>query len=240
MSKREKICCIYKLTNKINGKIYIGQTVDYHRRMNEYKNRKSSKEKSSKYGIMEEVEKYGFENFTSEIIRECSRDELTYYEMFYIDKFKSYLKKYGYNSFHKKSNEDKNQCMNIITKRKMSKAHIGLTESADTKRKKSNKIIAIKDDELIYCDSAKLFGDYVGSTKDYIKNCLRQPTTVKGYLLFYDDPKKREEMREKMLNKRSIRNKRYMELLDYLDNSSVETIERDFNVKVVTYESLVE
>ena len=91
--KEKKNCCIYKLTNKINGKIYIGQTVDYHRRMNEYKNRKSSKEKSSKYGIMEKVEKYGFENFTSEIIRECSRDELTYYEMFYIDKFKSYLKK---------------------------------------------------------------------------------------------------------------------------------------------------
>lgn len=62
--------------------------------------------------------------------------------------------------------------MNIITKRKMSKAHIGLTESADTKRKKSNKIIAIKDDELIYYDSAKLFGDYIGSTKDYIKKIV--------------------------------------------------------------------
>lgn len=42
MSKRKKICCIYILKNKLNGKVYIGQTVDYYRRMNEYKNRKSS------------------------------------------------------------------------------------------------------------------------------------------------------------------------------------------------------
>lgn len=24
--KKEKICCIYKITNKINGKVYIGQS----------------------------------------------------------------------------------------------------------------------------------------------------------------------------------------------------------------------
>ena len=31
-----------------------------------------------------------------------------------------------------------------------------------------------------------------------------------------------------------------MELLDYLDNSSVETIENDYNVKYITYQSEVE
>ena len=44
----------------------------------------------------------------------------------------------------------------------------------------------------------------------------------------------------KMLTKRPIRNKKYMELLDYLDNSSVETIENDYNVKYITYQSEVE
>ena len=48
---------------------------------------------------------------------------------------------------------------------------------------------------------------------------------------------KLNKIKLKMLNKRSIRNKKYMELLDYLDNSSVETIEKDFHVKYITYEN---
>lgn len=46
---------------------------------------------------------------------------------------------------------------------------------------------------------------------------------------------KLNKIKLKMLNKRSIRNKKYMELLDYLDNSSVETIENDYKVKYLTY-----
>ena len=57
------------LKNNLNGKVYIGQTVDYYRRMNEYKNRKSSSTKSSKYVIMQEIEKYGFDNFESSILK---------------------------------------------------------------------------------------------------------------------------------------------------------------------------
>lgn len=46
---------------------------------------------------------------------------------------------------------------------------------------------------------------------------------------------KLNKIKLKMLSKRSIRNKKYMELLDYLDNSSVETIENDYKVKYLTY-----
>ena len=51
---------------------------------------------------------------------------------------------------------------------------------------------------------------------------------------------KLNKIKLKTLNKRSIRNKKYMELLDYLDNSSVETIENDYKVKYLTYQSEVE
>ena len=230
----KKICCIYKLTNKLNGKVYIGQTVDYYRRMNEYKNRKASKSKSSKYKIMEAIEKDGFENFESSIVKECKRNDLTYFEMFYIKKYDSYKDEFGYNSFH--LNNNLSQTLSKSTKNKMSNSHKGLKESSETKRKKSNKIYAINDDTFIICDSGKLFGDYVGKSKDYIKNCLRQPSRVEGYRLFYVDKEKRDLMREKMLNKRSIRDKDYIKLLDYLDNSSVETIKSDYNVKYLTYD----
>lgn len=233
MPKYKKICCIYILKNKLNGKVYIGQTVDYYRRMNEYKNRKSSTSKSSKYGIMEEIEKVGFENFESGIVKECTKDELDYYEMYYIGKYKSYVKSYGYNSSH--LNKKKKKTLTKDTKKKMSKAHTGLKEESETKRKKSNKVYAIKDKEFIISDSGKLLGDYLGKSKDYIKNCLRQPSSVSGYLVYYADPEKRKEIKLKMLSKRSIRNKKYMEILDYLDNSSVETIENDYKVKYITY-----
>lgn len=233
MTKHNKICCIYILINKLNGKIYIGQTVDYYRRMNEYKTRKSSKSKSSKYGIMQEIEKIGFENFESGILRICKRDELDYYEMYYIEKYRSYVKANGYNSFHlSKKNK---QALSINTKKKMSNSHTGLKEEPETKRKKSNKVYAIKDKEFIISDSAKLLGDYFDKSKDIIKNCLRQPTCLIGYQIYYADPKKREEIKQKMLSKRSIRNKNYMKILEYLDKSSVETIEKDYNVKYITY-----
>ena len=237
MSKQNKICCIYMLKNKVNGKIYIGQTVDYFRRMNEYKNRKSSKEKSSNYTIMQAIEKYGFDNFECSILIKCKKDELTEYEMHFISKYKSYMKKYGYNSFHLKNRRGNKQTLNKSTKSKMSKSHAGLTESSETKRKKSNKVYAIKDNEFIISDSGKLLGDYFGKSKDYIKNCLRQPSSINGYSLYYSDPVKRAEIKNKMLSKRSIRNKKYMELLKYIDNSSVETIEKDFHVKYITYEN---
>ena len=110
-------------------------------------------------------------------------------------------------------------------------------DKVPTKRKKSNKVYAIKDNEFIISDSGKLLGDYFGKSKDYIKNCLRQPSSINGYSLYYSDPVKRAEIKNKMLSKRSIRNKKYMELLKYIDNSSVETIEKDFHVKYITYEN---
>ena len=139
--KRKKICCIYMIKNIKDGKIYIGQTVDYFRRMNEYKNRKASKSKSSKYGIMEAIEKYGFNSFEHSIVKECKKEELDYYEMYYIDKYKSYIKSKGYNSFHLDKNNK--QRVSKSTKNKMRKSHTGLKETIITKKKKSNVIYAI-------------------------------------------------------------------------------------------------
>ena len=36
----EKICGIYKITNLVNGKVYIGQSIDIKRRWRDHRNRK--------------------------------------------------------------------------------------------------------------------------------------------------------------------------------------------------------
>lgn len=89
---------IYKITNTINGKCYIGQAVDIknrwlaHRRR--YKNPKSTQYNCRVYRAMR---KYGIENFRFEIIKECSVAQLNDLEIFYINQFKSDNKDFGYN-----------------------------------------------------------------------------------------------------------------------------------------------
>lgn len=62
---------IYKITNKINGKIYIGQSINIERRWKEhiFDNRKNSL-------IHLAIIKYGKENFSFEVIEECNQKEL--------------------------------------------------------------------------------------------------------------------------------------------------------------------
>lgn len=57
---------IYKFTNTINGKIYIGQTINPKRRFNEHKSAKNADYMLIDAAIL----KYGFNNFTYEVLLE--------------------------------------------------------------------------------------------------------------------------------------------------------------------------
>lgn len=70
---------IYKITNKINGKCYIGQSVDIERRFTEHRCPHGTVS-SIKLAIL----KYGKDNFTYEVIEECSVSELDSREIFWI------------------------------------------------------------------------------------------------------------------------------------------------------------
>ena len=85
--------CIYLRTNKINGKQYVGQAVDFDRREYEWKHAKY-------YAgplINRARGKYKIDDFKSEILRECqTQEELNQWEQYYIKKLNT---KYpnGYN-----------------------------------------------------------------------------------------------------------------------------------------------
>lgn len=63
---------IYKITNKINGKFYIGQSNDIERRFNEH----CTKWKQSRIPLDLAIHKYGKENFLFEVLEECDLEEL--------------------------------------------------------------------------------------------------------------------------------------------------------------------
>ena len=57
---------IYKITNMVNGKVYIGQAKDIEKRWKEHK-REFRYKRKEKIVLYKAMKKYGFENFDFEI-----------------------------------------------------------------------------------------------------------------------------------------------------------------------------
>ena len=87
---------IYKFTNKFDGKSYIGQSVDIQRRYNNHKTRSDIHNHFEETYFHDMIRHYGFDNFTFEVLEECSRSELDDREMYYIQKYNT-LYPNGYN-----------------------------------------------------------------------------------------------------------------------------------------------
>lgn len=85
-------CGIYKIENKINGKLYIGQSINIERR---WKNHKTHY-KINDEPLYNEIREYGIENFEWSVIEECDKTELRDKEKYYIKIYNS-LYPYGYN-----------------------------------------------------------------------------------------------------------------------------------------------
>lgn len=105
------ITCIYLIKNKINNKVYIGQAVNYNRRIKEHKSRYNNKtEKTERNFLYRAMRKYGIENFDFSILQECPVSELNNLEQFYITKYDSLNN--GYNMTAGGQNDQPNKKLN--------------------------------------------------------------------------------------------------------------------------------
>ena len=128
---------IYKHTNLVNRKVYIGQT------MQDVKIRFASGHgyKNNKH-FNSAIKKYGWDNFSHEILLEnLSADEATLYEGKFITEFRSSDRNFGYN----KSSGGEQPSLNEETKkkyaerlRKMAELRKGTPMSEEQKIKISN------------------------------------------------------------------------------------------------------
>lgn len=89
-------CYIYNIVNKVNGKVYVGQTKNTKKRATSHKYMLNKGIHHSKY-LQNSFNKYGIENFEFSIIEECTNSDVDDREIFYIQKFKSNNPDYGYN-----------------------------------------------------------------------------------------------------------------------------------------------
>ena len=83
-----KIIGVYKITNIVNNKVYIGSSCDINRRWKEHLFRlKNNKHHSIK--LQNSVNKYGVDSFIFEVIEECNKSIIIDREQYWIDSLDS-------------------------------------------------------------------------------------------------------------------------------------------------------
>lgn len=92
----EQMIGIYRIQNKINGKVYIGQSININKRWKQHIYGLENNRHNNKH-LLSSWNKYGKDNFIFEVICLCDVLELDQKEVYYIEKFKSYDYNFGYN-----------------------------------------------------------------------------------------------------------------------------------------------
>ena len=110
---------IYKITNIINNKCYIGCSINIEQRIKEHKRQR----KNRHYKIYKAFDKYGIENFKFEVIAKCPKEYLEKLEMFFIKYFNSVSEGYnitdgGYGGYGQKHSEEQKKKWSELRKGK--------------------------------------------------------------------------------------------------------------------------
>lgn len=87
---------IYCITNIVNGKKYIGKTINSITKRFRQHLSDSKRSRCNKRPLCSAINKYGADNFVVEKLIECNPDELSSYEIMFIEKYDTYHN--GYNA----------------------------------------------------------------------------------------------------------------------------------------------
>jgi group I intron endonuclease len=132
---------IYKVTNKVNGKAYIGQTINLKERMRTHIRDALNNRYNSHFH--KAIRKYGISNFEWKIVAKCnSIEELNRAEVEMIRRYDTFNNGYnlnmggnGYSGLYGKNHPLYGTKLSKEHKRKIGDAHIGKPRSEETKKK---------------------------------------------------------------------------------------------------------
>ena len=93
---RKVVCGIYMILNKINNKVYIGQSIDIYKRWTGHRKSLRDNIHDNKH-LQSSWNKYGEDNFEFIILCECEREKLNELEEYYVHSYESKYPSFGYN-----------------------------------------------------------------------------------------------------------------------------------------------
>ena len=76
---------VYKITNAVNGRCYIGSSIHPAKRWKQHIKRALGAEPLTQNKLYPAMQKDGVWNFTFEVVEKVAKDQLTAREKFYID-----------------------------------------------------------------------------------------------------------------------------------------------------------
>lgn len=160
--KADKV--IYMFKNKVNGKVYIGQTIGQAReRIKQHISISSNKQSHNHSHLHRAINKYGLQNFEVTIIERClTQEELDSREVYWIAYFDSTNPNKGYN---KESGGKRGKKVPPLTpqhKAKLLKSHMGIPHSEQTKNKMSYSQKSLWKNKEYYDKNIKHFKEIMG------------------------------------------------------------------------------
>lgn len=182
--KKDK-CGIYRITNDLNGKHYIGLSKHIFRRWKEHSYLIPKSDKP----LYRAIRKYGIENFSFHIVEECPAYKLSEREIYWTDKYKSFTDGYNVTSGGYTPNnvspevQQKIKMINVgrvmkeETKRKISLAQKGIPRLTDNQKQALKKSISKK---VICVETGMIFqsiteaANYVGVKHQSIHKALNK------------------------------------------------------------------
>lgn len=192
MGRKNKKACVYCLTNRHNGRRYVGETSNFKDRMSYYKStvqRVEAETAQSLRPIEVVIYEIGFDAFDVEIL-DCSEaveDKATRKarEAFYIAELKTYVPKYGYNQLTPEVKKFFNGG---------NKTHAKLHNATATKLLKSNPIIAyeIETGSQFIWLSSKSFANKLGCDRAQVSRSLKNGKAIHGHYVFPLNPATRD------------------------------------------------
>lgn len=125
---------IYKITNKINNKVYIGQSINIEHRWTAHRNRPYNLNSNDyEKPLYRSIRKYGLDNFSFEVLEECNKQELNDREIFWINYYDSSNNQKGYNltqggysgNYNKLEEKNIKEIQELLINSNMSQEEIG-------------------------------------------------------------------------------------------------------------------
>lgn len=189
---------IYKITNSVNGKVYIGSTNDVTGRFGKHK-RELNKSIHHNEHLQRAWNKYGCDSFKFETLMVCSNNERNHCEQMFMDLYNSQNHDYGYNicdaDGHSLSEE---------TRLKMSESHKGKKRKPFTDEHKRNLSQSMK--------GRKAWNKNIPRADD-VKNKISETKTLSYARIIKNGVKKHKQQYAIRFNGKNIRHSSNIDLL---------------------------